>query len=153
MHKLKEKLMDELYDYEEKIKKNPNARMSDMELEKVHKISDTVKNLCKIEALEDSEGYSEDGGHWMARGNYGGGHGTQGMHSYNDGASYAGGYNEGGSSYARGRRYAKRDSMGRYSRDDGKNDILESLEDMMDDASTEKERRALRECIATMKNA
>lgn len=134
MHKLKEKLMDELYDYEEKIKKNPNARMSDMELEKVHKISDTVKNLCKIEALEEGEGYSEDGGHWMARGNYGG-------------------YNEGGSSYARGRRYAKRDSMGRYSRDDGKNDILESLEDMMDDASTEKERRALRECIATMKNA
>ena len=153
MHKLKEKLMDELYDYEEKIKKNPNARMSDMELEKVHKISDTVKNLCKIEALEEGEGYSEDGGHWMARGNYGGGHGTPGMHGYNDGASYDGGYNEGGSSYARGRRYAKRDSMGRYSRDDGKNDIIESLEDMMDDANTEKERRALRECIATMKNA
>jgi hypothetical protein len=148
MHKLKEKLMDELYDYEEKIKKNPNARMNDMELEKVHKISDTVKNLCKIEMLEDGEGYSEDGGHWMARGNYGGGHGTHGMHSYNDG-----GYNEGGSSYACGRRYAKRDSMGRYSRDDGKNDIIESLEDMMDDASTEKERRALRECISTMKNA
>lgn len=56
-------------------------------LEKIHKLSDTYKNLCKIEALEDSEsGYSEE------------------MY---------------GSSYARGRRYAKRDSMGRYSRDGG----------------------------------
>lgn len=152
MHKLKEKIMDELYEYEKKAKQNPNARMSEAELEKVHKLSDTAKNLCKIEMYDSGEGYSEDGGHWMARGNYGG---THGMHGYNDGgSSYTGeGYNEGGSSYARGRRYAKRDSMGRYSRDDGKSDIVESLEDMMDDVHTEKERRALRQCIETMKEA
>lgn len=140
MHTLKEKMLDELCDYEERAKKNPSSRMSESELEKIHKLTDTVKNICKIEALEDC-GYSE-GGTWTARGSYGGAE----MHG--DYRGY-----ENGSSYARGRRYAKRDSMGRYSRDDGKNDIVESLEDMLDDATSEKERRALRQCIDTMKNA
>ena len=55
-------------------------------LDKIHKLSDLYKNLCKIEMLEEEGGYSEE------------------MY---------------GNSYARGRRYAKRDSMGRYSRDGG----------------------------------
>ena len=50
-------------------------------LDKIHKLSDLYKNLCKIEMLEEES--------------------------------------EGGYSEARGRRYAKRDSMGRYSRDGG----------------------------------
>ena len=82
MHKLKEKIMDELHEYEKKAKQNPTGRMSEAELTKVHTLSDTAKNLCKIEMYDSGEGYSEDGGHWMARGNYGG---THGMHGYNDG--------------------------------------------------------------------
>ena len=95
MHKIKEMLMNELYEYEEKAKKMPNGKLSTQELEKIHKLTDTVKNIDKIEMLEDDEGYSEDG-HYMG-----------------EGRIY-------GTSYARGRgRNARRDSMGRYSRDDG----------------------------------
>ena len=94
MHKIKEMLMNELYEYEEKAKKMPNGKISTQELEKIHKLTDTVKNICKIDALESDEGYSED---------------TDFM---GEGRMY-------GVSYARGRRNAKRDSMGRYSRDGG----------------------------------
>ena len=98
MHKNKEMLMNELYEYEEKAKKMPNGKLSTQELEKIHKLTDTVKNIDKIEMLEDGEGYSED---------------TDFM---GEGRMY-------GTSYARngrGRgRNARRDSMGRYSRNDG----------------------------------
>lgn len=163
MHKIKEKLMEELYEYEDKLKKSSGGKLSAGDLETLHKLTDTIKNIDKIEMLEE-DGYSEDGGNWVARGNYGGMH--DGMHSYN----------EGGSSYARGRRNAKRDSMGRYSRDggygedggssyarggnrggysrdDGKHHMIEKLEDMMDEAGSEKERRAIKECISTLENA
>jgi hypothetical protein len=94
MHKIKEMLMNELYEYEDKAKKMSGGKVSQTELDRIHKLTDTVKNICKIDALDDEEGYSEDG-HYMG-----------------EGRIY-------GTSYARGRRYAKRDSMGRYSRDDG----------------------------------
>ena len=94
MHKIKEMFMNELYEYEDKAKKMNGGKLSQSDVERIHKLTDTVKNICKIDALDDSEGYSEDG-HYMG-----------------EGRIY-------GTSYARGRRYAKRDSMGRYSRDDG----------------------------------
>ena len=95
MHKITEMLMNELYEYEEKAKKMPNGKLSTQELEKIHKLTDTVKNIDKIEMLEDGEGYSEDGAYM------------------GEGRIY-------GTSYARGRgRNARRDRMGRYSSDDG----------------------------------
>ena len=94
MHKIKEILMDEIYEYEEKAKKMSGGKLSQSELDRIHKLTDSVKNIDKITMLEDGDGYSEDG-HYMG-----------------EGRIY-------GTSYARGRRYAKRDSMGRYSRDDG----------------------------------
>ena len=94
MHKIKEALMNELYEYEDKMKKMNGGKLSVQDLDKIHKLTDTVKNICKIDALDDEDGYSEDG-HYMG-----------------EGRIY-------GTSYARGRRYAKRDGMGRYSRDDG----------------------------------
>lgn len=75
-------------------------------LEKIHKLSDLYKNLCKIEMLEEE---SEMGGHSEARGRMGGTY----MHgsSYDDDMMY---------SERRGRgRNAKRDSMGRYSSEGG----------------------------------
>ena len=114
-------------------------------LEKIHKLSDTYKNLCKIEMLESEEG----------EGSYG-----------------EGSYGE-GSSYRRGRgRNARRDSMGRYSReegysrdegysqegyserrgssrasyDSGKDRMMNMLGGMMEDADP-KEREALKECM------
>ena len=115
MHKIKEMLMKELKEYEKK------EKLSAGDLETIHKLTDTVKNIDKIEMLEGGEGYSEDG------------------MSY-DGSSY-----DDGSSYAR-----RRDSMGRYSRDGGKEDMSEKLREMMGDAKNEKEREAIRRCMSEL---
>lgn len=101
MHKIKEMLMKELYEYEDKAKKTSGGKLSAGDLETLHKLTDTVKNIDKIEMLEDDGGYSE-GGDWMGEGRI-------------YGQTY-----RGGESYARGRgRNARRDSMGRYSREGG----------------------------------
>ena len=153
MHDLKDLLCAELEDYAEKGKKSGKMSMGD--LESIHKLTDTVKNILKIDMLEDEAGYSEDGA-YMGEGRI---YGT----SYDDGVRRGVGY-----SYARGRgRYAKRDSMGRYSsrgmsydddmsyarggrrgysRDDGK-------AYMMEDAEKPAEKEALRRCMDALKRA
>ena len=148
MHKLKEKLMDALYEYEDKAEKNPNGKLSDIEIEKIHKLTDTVKNIDKIEMLEGGEGGYSEASNWMGEGR---------MY----GTSY-----EGGSSYRHGRMHAKRDSMGRYSREGGysansydssgygrsKDQMLDELEDMLEKANSEKERHAIQNCIKQLEN-
>ena len=70
--------------------------LSSGDLETIHKLTDTIKNLGKIEMLEDG-GYS--GGTWTARGDY------PSKYAMDD------------EIYDRGNSYARRrDSMGRYSR-------------------------------------
>ena len=147
MHDLKDLLCAELEDYAEKGKKSGKMSMGD--LESIHKLTDTVKNILKIDMLEEESGYSEDGA-YMGEGRI---YGT----SYD-------GYDR-GTSYARGRgRYAKRDSMGRYSRDgrgmrdgyireDGKAYMMEQIEDMMEDAEKPAEKEALRRCMEALKRA
>ena len=157
MEDLKDLLCAELEDYAEKGKKSGKMSMGD--LDSIHKLTDTVKNILKIDMLEDETGYSEDGA-YMGEGRI---YGT----SYDDGMRRGAGY-----SYARGRgRYAKRDSMGRYSRDDGymrrdgrgmrdgysrdegKAYMMEQLEDMMEDAEKPAEKEALRRCMEALKRA
>lgn len=151
MHDLKDLLCAELEDYAEKGKKSGKMSMGD--LETVHKLTDTVKNIMKIDVLKEESGYSEDGA-YMGEGRI---YGT----SYDDGM-----HREGGYSYARGRgRYAKRDSMGRYSRDggmsyrggysrdDGKHYMMEQLEEMMEEAEKPAEKEALRRCMDALKRA
>lgn len=123
MHELKEKLCEEL----EEIACKPE--MSAGDLEAAHKLTDTIKNIDKIEMLEEDDGYSR-AGNWEAdmRGTY-----------------------ARGSSY-RGR---KRDSMGRYSRDGrysrhASPDMMDKLQTMMDNASTERERDAIRRLMNEM---
>ena len=167
MHDLKDLLCAELEDYAEKGKKSGKMSMGD--LESIHKLTDTVKNILKIDMLEEEAGYSEDG-HYMGEGRI-------------YGTSYESGYSErGGSSYARGRgRYAKRDSMGRYSsrggmsydddmsyarggnrgysreggysREDGKHYMMVELERLMEKASTHTEREALEKCMQALERA
>ena len=162
MHDLKDLLCAELEDYAEKGKKSGKMSMGD--LDSIHKLTDTVKNILKIDMLEEESGYSEDG-HYMGEGRI---YGT----SYDDEMRRS------GYSYARGRgRYAKRDSMGRYSsrgmsydddmsyarggrggnrgysRDDGKAYMMEQLEDMMEDAEKPAEKEALRRCMEALKRA
>ena len=129
MHELKEKLCKEL----EEIANKGELGAGDLEI--IHKLTDTIKNLDKIEMLEDG-GYSQ-AGDWEIEGR-----------AYNRGNSYA-------------RR--KRDSMGRYSRDgrmmrggyrdgrmysraEAKDEIMEKIEDMMDDADP-KEKEILRRAM------
>ena len=114
-------------------------------LEKIHKLSDTYKNLCKIEMLEEESegGYSEARG-GRTRYSY-----AMGGSSYDDDMMY---------SERRGRgRNAKRDSMGRYSSDggsyeggysrhDAKDWMMSQLGEMMEDADP-KEREALKKCM------
>ena len=163
MHDLKDLLCAELEDYAENGKKSGKMSMGD--LESIHKLTDTVKNILKIDMLEGETGYSEDGA-YIGEGRI---YGT----SYDDEMRRGGGY-----SYARGRgRYAKRDSMGRYSsrgmsydddmsyarggrggnrgysRDDGKAYMMEQLEDMMEDAEKPAEKEALRRCMDALKRA
>ena len=160
MEDLKDLLCAELEDYAEKGKKSGKMSMGD--LDSIHKLTDTVKNILKIDMLEVESGYSEDGA-YMGEGRI---YGT----SYD-------GYDR-GTSYARGRgRYAKRDSMGRYSsrgmsydddmsyargsrganhgysRDDGKAYMMEQLEYMMEDAEKHAEKEALRRCMESLKRA
>ena len=154
MHDLKDLLCAELEDYDEKGKKS--GKMSMCDLDSIHKLTDTVKNIMKIDILKEETGYSEDGA-YMGEGRI---YGT----SYD-------GYDR-GTSYARGRgRYAKRDSMGRYSRDDGymrrdvrgmrdgysredgKAYMMEQLEGMMEDAEKPAEKEALRRCMEALKRA
>jgi hypothetical protein len=161
LEEIKQTLCKELEDYGRK------AKLTASDLEMVHKLTDTIKNIGKIAIQEEESSYSEarrgrysrDGGEWQAMGSY-----------------------EEGSSYRRGRgSNAKRDRMGRYSSDDysedeyqneyrgadgrsyrgmsndrggrgysqAKDHMVKTIEEMMDDADP-KARRALKECLETL---
>lgn len=136
--KLKDMLCEELDKLTERKELNGSS------LDMIHKLTDTIKNLDKIEMLEEESGYSErgHGGDWEARGSYAG-------NSYDRGEYGGNSYADGGNSY-RGR---KRDSMGRYSRDDGKDHMIHKLREMMGGAESDTEREALRHCISKIENA
>lgn len=103
LYDLKDKLCAELNE----IAAKPN--MSTGDLETVHKLTDTIKNIDKIMKLEDESGYSRAGG-WETRGTYG----------------YP--YDERGSSYMRrGEHYVR----GHYSRDDARQHMITELQDML----------------------
>ena len=155
MEDLKDLLCAELQEYAENGKRS--GKMSKADIEVIDTVLNSVKNIYKIDKYnEEMEGYSEDGT-YMGEGRI---YGT----SYDDGMRRGVGY-----SYARGRgRYAKRDSMGRYSRDDGymrrgmregysrddgKAYMMEQLEDMMEDAEKPAEKEALRRCMEALKRA
>jgi hypothetical protein len=143
IEKIKKMLCKELDEYAMK------GKLTMADLEAVHKLTDTVKNLDKIEMLEDEGGYSE------ARGR---------GRSYDDDMMY---------SERRGRgRYAKRDSMGRYSsdmgssyddysearmdrrysRDDAKDHMMNKLGEMMSSAD-EEQREILKDAMRKIERA
>ena len=162
---LKEMLCKELEKIAEK------GELSAGMLETVHKLTDTIKNIDKIEMLEEEGGYSE-GSDWMGEGRmYGTSYGNEGGNSYARGRgrnakrdsrgrySREGGYSGegggggsyGGSSYGGGSSY--RGGRGGYSRADGKEHMVGKLEEMMGMAESEEERKAIRQCIQKLENA
>ena len=155
IEKIKKMLCKELDEYAMK------SKLTSGDLDMIWKLTDTVKNLDKIEMLEDeSEGYSE------ARGGMRGGRSYMHGSSYDDDMMY---------SERRGRgRNAKRDSMGRYSseggyhddyseerygkmgsrysRDDAKDHMMNKLGSMMEGADPN-EREILKDCMRKLERA
>ena len=142
IEKIKKMLCKELDEYAIK------GKISGSDLDMIWKLTDTVKNLDKIEMLEDGDSYD----------------GYSEMREY----PYIG-----GSSYARGRgRYAKRDSMGRYSsddrmsyddyseermdrrysRDDAKDHLMDKIGEAMENADPN-ERKILKQCMRELEQA
>ena len=127
----------------EAILKNGKFRSRE-EIESVSKLIDSAKDIYCIWKYED-DGESYDDGMSYARRDY---RGTS--MRYDDGESYA-----------RGRRNAKRDAMGRYSRDDyrgyrgyardGKEEYKNQLMDLMEDAPDEQTRQSIQRMIDQMK--
>lgn len=117
LYNLKDKLCEELEQIACK------STLSTGDLETAHKLTDTIKNIDKIEMLESDDGYSRDGG-WEARGTYG--------RRYDNGHAY-------------GRHHYVR---AHYSREDGRERMSDELERLMhtgDDREREIIRRALDE--------
>ncbi len=124
MRELRDMLCEELWKVTKKGEISTPA-----ELEAIDKLTHSIKSIDTIVAMEEYDSDENDTG-----------------------------YSEHGSSYARGRGiYAKRDSMGRYSRDgyprmssyrydgysrdDGKDEMLMHLNDMMNSASDDRIRQ------------
>lgn len=150
LYELKDKLCQELEEYGDK-------ELSAGSLSTIDSLAHTIKNLDKIIETYEEDGYSEAyyDGSYEGTGNMGGGS-YEG--SYERGGSRRGSYarERGGSrrgSYAmaRGRgRNARRDSMGRYSRD-GKM-MAQELRELMEDAPDERIRMELQKVIQKVEN-
>lgn len=132
MYELKDKLCKEL----DEIARKPEMGAGDLEI--IHKLTDTIKNIDKIDMLED-DGYSQAG--YRDRGS-----------SYNRGSSYA----NRGKHYVRGH-YSRdgysmegRGNRGGYSRHDAKEAMMEQMEMLMDQAGSEREREAIRRCMSQL---
>ena len=172
--KIKKMLCKELDEYAMK------QKISGSDLEMIWKLTDTVKNLGKIEILEEeSGGYSEARG-GRGRSSYEGGSSyddemyserrgrgrnarrdSMGRYSSRGGSSYE--MSEDDSSYARGGRGGGRSSYEGgssydgssygYSEAESKEMFMEQLEEMMEEAQNPKEKEALRQCMMKLKNA
>ena len=117
---LKELLCKELDEIAEK------KELSAGDLETVQKLTSSIKNIHKIEMLEDG-GYSRDG-EWEAdmRGTYG-----------------------------RGNSYARRGShyvRGHYSRDSARDGMRRQLQDMLDSADDDTIRSAIQRCMDVLED-
>lgn len=122
-------------------------------LEKLHKLTDTYKNFCKIEMLSDDEEMDGGSSYRRGRGKYAN-RDSMGRYSSEDG------YSERGMSYDDDMSYARHDmgrggnmtTRGGYSRDDAKDHMMHKLGAMMEDADP-KEREALKECMRAIERA
>jgi hypothetical protein len=155
IEKIKKMLCKELDEYAMK------SKLSMADIDVIHKLTDTVKNLDKIEMLEDDGGYSE------ARG--GRGRSYMGGSSYDDDMMYSerrgrgrnarrdsmGRYSSEGSSYEGGSSYddySEERMDRRYSRDDAKDHLMSALGEAMEGASPN-EREILKDAMRKIERA
>ena len=112
--------------------------LTPQELESLYKAIDVLKDICEIKEKESM--WDEEGGYssrmpWTYDDRY------YDIHSYKGSNSR---YGQNGYSM-------KRDSMGRYSRTDAKEHMIDGLYSMMGDAQNEAERGAIQDCINRLK--
>ena len=139
-----DKLMSLVENEIEAINRNGKFKSRE-EIDSVYKLVDIAKDIeCINRWEEEMDGDSYDDGMSYERG----------------GRSYRGSYD---GSYARGRRNARRDSMGRYSREsyrggsyergysrDGKEEYKEQLMQLMDEAPDENTRQGIKRMLDNM---
>ena len=130
MYELRNMLCDELDEL---------ARKGDLgagDLEIAHKLTDTIKNIDKIEMMED-DGYSRDGD-YLRDGDYSRGGDWQ--------ADMRGTYGRGSSYARRGTHYVR----GHYSRADSMEHLREQINDMMRETDDDRVKEALRRAASLM---
>ena len=118
MYDLRNMLCDELDELARK------GELGAGDLEIAHKLTATIKNIDKIEMMEDG-GYSRDGD-WQS--------GMRGV------------YDRDMSNARRGTHYVR----GHYSRDGGIDNMKRQLQEMLDNADDESIRRAIQRCMDTI---
>ena len=124
--------MHELYELKdnlvETLKEYGRGEINSSSLNTIDKLAHAAKNVCKIiESCEDEE-YSERGYSRYSR------DGESGRYSRMSGA--------------RGRRYAKRDSMGRYSR--SPDEVHAKLQELLDETTDENTRHEIQKFMERM---
>ena len=118
LYELKEMLCDELKEYGKK------GDLTAGSLDVVDKLSHALKSIETVIAMEEGSDSS---------------YGYRPMN---------GTYRNGGTSYARGRRgYVRRDAMGRYSRDEEMDGLVEDLKDLAGDAPNEQIRGEIHKLV------
>lgn len=132
LYELCDTVTAEIADANEKIRA-AGGKLSSGDVEYIDRLTHTLKSIKGVEHMEDSGyssmGYSREGGYPREMGSYRGG-------------SYRGG------SYARGRGgNARRDSMGRYSSNDG---MMDELHELMESAPNDTVRRDIQKLIDKM---
>lgn len=124
-NKTHERVKDLIYKELDKIVEK--GSLTPQELHSIYEAYDVLKDICEVkekEGMMDDDGYSERG--------Y-----SMGWPHHNDRYYDIHSY--------------KRDSMGRYSRTDAKEHMIDNLYSMMGDASSEAERGAIQDCINRLK--
>lgn len=131
--KIKEMLCEEL----ETIAKK--GELTAGSLDTVDKLTHAIKSIETIIAMNE---YNDDG--YSNRGSYESRNGSSGARRYTRDGSM-----DGGNSYAR---YGnvRRDSMGRYSRDEANEEIINRLHEVMNDAPNEQTKQEIRKLISKM---
>lgn len=123
MEELREMLCTELDEIAAK------GEMNAGDLQTIHTLTDTIKNIDKIEMLDEGD-YSGADGDWIARGNYGRGR------SYRNGTSY-------------GRHYVR----GHYSMDDGREFATSEIERLMRGNISTQEKQTLERALKILRES
>lgn len=129
---VKDKILDLLH------KANQTEEFSMGDISFLSDAMDAIKNACKVERMmeEDDDGYSS-----ANRGK----HYVRGHYSRDNGM--------GGEGRVRNKDYSnKRDSRGRYSRDDGRSEMMEYIE-MAIDAADGQDKETLKRFMRQLENA